>query len=101
MENAPAPRLEEVLAFAAEGASKPDGRPVAEGFAREWHALMESGGWRNTKGRHVAATWRADLVYAWRRHLKFDGGGGGGRGGGAVNQPAGVTLDRSDYENPF
>ena len=97
-----APALETVLAFAAEGASKPDGKPVAEAFAREWHALMEANGWRNTKGRHVAATWRADMVYAWKRHLKFDGGGGRPRpGGGASTQPEGQILRRSGYVNPL
>ena len=94
-----APALEEVIAFAAEGATKPDGKPVDESFAREWFVLMQSSGWRNTRGRRIVPTWRNDMIYAWKRHLKFDRAPA--RTGGASNQPKGQTLHRSGYEPAF
>lgn len=97
------PSLDEVLKWAADGLHHPDGRPIPEEFAREWHALMEMADppWTNTRGRSVAGGWRREIIWAWRREQKYSGekGGGGRRAG--TNQPEGVIHREDGYENPL
>lgn len=95
-----APKIEAVLAWAADGVHKPDGRPIPETFVREWCALMEASvpPWTNTRGRSLVKTWRQDLIYAWQREVRFNRRG---NGGGSANQPDGVVHHEEGYENPL
>lgn len=94
------PSLGDVLQFAADAATKPSGVAIPETFAREWHALMESGGWLNARGRTVLTNWRQALIYAYRREAQFAKERGNRRDGGGT-QPEGQIYHEEGYENPL
>ena len=97
------PTLDAVLAFAADSAHKPDGKPIPEAFAREWYTLMEAASppWTNTRGRRIT-NWRQEMIYAWRRDQQFAASSPGRRGNSAKgNQPEGVVHHEEGYENPL
>lgn len=61
------PTLDEVLAVAKDVSHRASCEAIPEDFAREWFDLMETSGWRDTKGRQVVANgWRGKLAFAWR-----------------------------------
>ncbi len=94
------PSLGDVLQFAADAATKPSGVAIPEAFAREWHALMQSGGWLNARGRTVLTNWRQALIYAYRREVQFAKERGNRRDGGGT-QPEGQIYHEEGYENPL
>lgn len=98
--HAPArPTFDDVLAWTRNSATKPDGRPIPDNFAREWYALMEGATppWTNTRGRSLLGNWRQEVIYAWKREQGFAARGGRRN----ANQPDGVIHHEDGYENPL
>lgn len=61
------PTLDEVLAVAKDVAHRASCEAIPEDFARDWFNLMETSGWRDTKGQQIVANgWRGKLAFAWR-----------------------------------
>lgn len=106
-QNAKAPTLDAVLAWARDAIRKPDGKAIPDEFARNWFALMESAEppWTTTRGQAIAHDWKRRLIYAWQQEQRFNakaGNGGETRKAGTNQQAGTVHFEReANYENPL
>lgn len=87
------PSLEQVLAYAKDAAHHPSGTIYPEDWAREFFILNEEAEpkWTKKTGEFIGRNWRQEMIYAWKRHLRYDT-----QRQTSGQQPAGVKLGVSD-----
>ena len=82
-----------MLAYAKDAAHHPSGTIYPEDWAREFFILNEEAEpkWTKKTGEFIGRNWRQEMIYAWKRHLRYDT-----QRQASGQQPAGVKLGVSD-----